>query len=358
MIDNLQYRLRVAGPYQLLKDARDKLFSSRQDRIPIRHVGDATGKRRVLFVHQGAWAIYNVGIEWFSAIPGVTCTMVDVEDFIAKPELQHEHDLVVFGYTQIFRACLRVVRTRPSIVCVHDPRELFDEVPDWRSHRANPGDIELFKEADLVVCTSHEMRDCLAEEGVVAICVPTTSLLPAIPSPLLETRGRLRVTTVGRIYRRKRFELFREVATMSRTKGLPIDFYAKYDRRPLPELKYISYLDRSQIYMVTSFQEGGPLPAMDAMQRGLVVLSTPVGQMPEIVVDASSGFICCTASEFIERLSMLSNDPAMLSRMRRESLNRINEVRSGRTIADAVEKMLTAIPIPAVPHGPADAGEL
>jgi hypothetical protein len=176
------------------------------------------------------------------------------------------------------------------------------------------------------------MQQHLARAGIAAVRVPTASLLHATTSTKVKCRGAtdlpLRAITVGRIYRRKRFELFNEITWMSQRARLPVTFKAKLDQCPMPEQEYIAYLDSADVYIVTSFQEGGPLPAMDAMRRGLVVLSTRVGQMPEIIEDGVSGFLCDDLSEFIERLRLLSRDREVLQRMRHRSLARILEVRS------------------------------
>jgi glycosyltransferase involved in cell wall biosynthesis len=237
-----------------------------------------------------------------------------------------------------------LVFTRPVIACVHDPFELYDEVRDWKTRRADPQVIGLCKKADFVICISQELQQRLASEGIPSTRVPTASLLPAAPR---ESIGRsasrpLTAITVGRIYRRKRFELFHEIAAEGKRRGLPIAFRAKFDRSPLPEAEYISYLDRADFYIVTSFQEGGPLPAMDAMQRGLIVLSTTVGQMPEIIVNGVSGFLCNDLAEFVDRLSLLSADRNLVVQMRRESMDRIRRVRNERILHEALMPVLNA----------------
>jgi len=54
----------------------------------------------------------------------------------------------------------------------------------------------------------------------------------------------------------------------------------------LPE--FYSSLD---YYVCTSRIEGGPYPVLEAMSCGAVVLSTPVGQVPEIICHGENGFL-------------------------------------------------------------------
>jgi glycosyltransferase involved in cell wall biosynthesis len=194
-----------------------------------------------------------------------------------------------------------------------------------------------------VITASHEIRAHLAKAGIGSFVIPTTSLLPSRPLEEIDgaPSGPVKVFTVGRIYPRKNYELFKKIGTAAhRSFGSRIQFSAKLDYAPLPETEYIRKLDTSDIYLVTSYQEGGPLPAMDAMLRGEIVLSTPVGQMPELIEDGYNGFICRTLDEFIARLDQLVKNPSLLRTMRRNALQRLQVARSREVIVEAVQKAL------------------
>jgi glycosyltransferase involved in cell wall biosynthesis len=49
--------------------------------------------------------------------------------------------------------------------------------------------------------------------------------------------------------------------------------------------------NRSRLLVCTSYNEGGPRVTLEAMACGLPVVSTPVGIMPEVIVDGQSGFL-------------------------------------------------------------------
>jgi len=349
-LDSLIYRLRVAGPSQLWRDSKARLkehFDGVPKGMQAHVLGDPRAKLSLLYVHSG-WAIYNVGRLWFSEVPGVKCTMVTTEEFMADPKIQAGHSAIIFGYTSLALASDSVPRTIPEWICVHDPCELFQDVPQWRTLEANPKLIERLKKSAKVICISREVQCVLRDAGVESELIPTTSQIPIVSVDQLkkEQGDRISATTVGRIYPRKRFEWFWKIRSKARSKGIPIHFRAKLNRAPLSESAYIEFLDRASIYLVTSYQEGGPLPAMDAMRRGLVVLSTPVGQMVEILQDGKNGFLCETPEDFVERLSMLARDPELLRSMRLASHESIQRMRSRDVIDSAVQRAL-GLPQPA-----------
>ncbi len=343
-ISSLLYRIRVGGIGQFARDFEEILAARCNKRTTgssIHRIGDPEANFRILYIHSG-WAIYNVGLLWFSQLPGVSCTMIALEEFLSDPAIQAEYNVLFFGYAYIMELAEHISFTRPAYVCVHDPLELFYEVPTWKDSAPYPRVIERLKGQEKVICISREVQGHLAAAGVEAQCVPTTSLLPAVnPSHIDNTASRpLLAITVGRIYRRKRFEMFNAIERACQKRGIAIAFRPKWDRSPLPDEQYIALLDAADVYIVTSFQEGGPLPAMDAMRRGAIVLSTHVGQMPEIIEDGVSGFLCNTVEEFMQRLAALSHDPALRQRMRHQSLRRILDVRSQATIGDALMRAL------------------
>ena len=76
----------------------------------------------------------------------------------------------------------------------------------------------------------------------------------------------------------------------------------RFGRRHV-QLSEVDYLDRligGDVYVCTSFMEGGPLPVMEAVLAGLAVVTTPVGQTAEWVRDGENGFFCRTYAD-VER---------------------------------------------------------
>jgi glycosyltransferase involved in cell wall biosynthesis len=87
-----------------------------------------------------------------------------------------------------------------------------------------------------------------------------------------------------------------------------------------PRLDYLRELMESDVYVCTSYMEGGPLPVMEAVLAGLAILSTPVGQVPDWVEHGRNGWLCRTESEFIERARAYLEDAALLRRHQSASL--------------------------------------
>ncbi len=308
----------------------------------------AAGSRSVLYVYDNEnWAIHNVGRLWLASMPGVRATFKS-EDEISRVDVL-SHDLVWFGFLWPYlRACnRRLVRAKDLkrvIVSIHDPVELFPQRPDWKSV-----DITLrgCRQTGLrswfalrmltsltTVVTSQEMKTALHRFGLSPLVLPTMSMLPvtAAPGPPGE---KLVVTAVFQDSPRKNRALFEEIRKVCEL-TLPVTFRLKVGREIWEEGRYSEFLGESDLYLCTSFQEGGPLPAMDAMARGAVVLTTPVGQTQEIVEDGTTGFICTSADQFVERIAELNSDHDRLLHMKQASLARYSAVRNETLIRDAV----------------------
>lgn len=339
------YRLKIGGPRQLARDVvqvTKQSFLGVREELQIHSIGDSHPAIRILFIHQG-WAVYDVGRLWFSSVPGLQCTFARIEQFLKHPSLQNEHDIVCFGYSYLYELAYGLVRGRAAWVCVHDPRELYPEVPTWKTAAANAAVVARLKSADRILVTSKEMDLCVREQGLRPVLIPTASSLPLRRSEELQDTsfGPVKAITIGRIYPRKHFELFTQIVSVAKQRlGGRVQLTAKWDFVPLPRSEYIAKLDSQHAYICTSYQEGGPLPAMDAMQRGLLVLSTPVGQIPELIIDGKNGFICKTVDEFVERLRLLTDEWYIAATMRREALVTIERLRSATVIVAAVSRAL------------------
>jgi glycosyltransferase involved in cell wall biosynthesis len=127
---------------------------------------------------------------------------------------------------------------------------------------------------------------------------------------------------------------------------LRIQFDYKQGCVVLPVEQYASILDQHEVYVCTSMQEGGPIPAMDAMIRGAVVVSTPVGQLSELVSTGENGFLCRSENEFKDTLRMLSEHPEILHRVRLSSRRTIMSRRNRIEIQERVLRLLQHVEKP------------
>lgn len=289
-------------------------------------------RRRVLFLYnEPGWAIHNVGLDWAALV-------TDTHDFTFVRYGEHEdedparYDHVVWGYSTLRhsgRMRLRSLWRRSTgmlrwefaampnrVAVVQDPSEVFPERPDWRAQP--PLLAHLARFARLAV-TSHEMQQAMARLGYDTVRVPTRSrLAPRDPGTLaLES---LRVCTRAQRYPRKDLPRFLELRT--RLAGVVERFDALIGGTVQPQDEYAARLDGYNCYVCTSWQEGGPLPVLDALRRGCVVLTTRVGQTDEWIEPGVNGFLCDSTDEFESRLRELAADPGRLLVMRRASLAR------------------------------------
>lgn len=107
------------------------------------------------------------------------------------------------------------------------------------------------------------------------------------------------------------------------------------------ELKKKFY-HRASFYICASEKEGTPNPALEAMACGMPVLSTGVGNMPDIIIDGYNGFIVERTIESIED----GIDRLKKMNLKKMSLNARTSIESGWTWnqkADNYRKMIKSL---------------
>lgn len=123
--------------------------------------------------------------------------------------------------------------------------------------------------------------------------------------------GRLHVLYAGRGTSEKRVYLVKRIAARCRELGVPADFSFMGDvDRDGTEDGGSSYMgnlkDEAQIDLVyrshevlilTSSEEGFPMVVMEAMARGCIILSTPVGELPMHIRAGEQGWLFSSVSD-------------------------------------------------------------
>lgn len=309
---------------------------------------------KVLYLRNDeGWAIHKVGILWLSGNARLSVTIRDGRTFRLSDCATF--DVIWFGYLDLFvhyylRSYFRVAELRKCIVSIHDPEEIFPQREDWKRRYVNQRRwwsasfwdmrfrLRTLRSVGAIITTSKEMHAILQQNGVANFILPTTSSLPARDRETLKTE-RCSAVSIFAPYPRKNVALLESLKSYCQ-ESLALQFDVKIGRRLLPTDEYIDFLDDHEVYICTSFQEGGPIPAMDAMQRGCVVLSTPVGQMPELIIDGRNGYICGTREDFVERLAQLAADLELLHAMRVQSSE---SIRAFRDIQDIKRLALSVV---------------
>lgn len=309
--------------------------------------GATRGRRRVLFLYNVPdWAIHNVGRDWASLLAGT-------HDFTLARFGRHEredpaaYDHVVWGYStlrysgrmlaeSLTRRPLAWLRWQragsPNLAAVvQDPSEVFPQVEEWKRARARTAHLKRF--ARLAV-TSNEMLNALMALGLRAVKVNTRPLLP-LRDPGAIVAEPLRAFTRAQDYPRKNLALFHSL--QSKLAGALDRCDALLGTAVLPQAEYAAQLDGYNCYVCTSWQEGGPLPLMDAQRRGAVVLTRRVGQTDERVIDGVNGFFCDDEAAFERRLRQLAGDPTLFLHMRHAALARAAMSDADRVRAQLME---------------------
>ncbi|MBD3242956.1 MAG: glycosyltransferase [Chitinivibrionales bacterium] len=293
--------------------------SAAQARSPL-----APRRIRLAYVHDmDGWAIHNVGLLWLGD-PGDSVEVT----YLCKPALPelHGYDLVWFGHYRLWKQLYRGYGNTKSIISVHDPSEL-PVVKLRRSWGAT------------IVTASVEMQNLLAKRGVKAYVIPTTTDIE-LRDPDSITGMPPKLLAISSTYPRKNTE---KVARLFQRCGdeLGLVCTTKFGHNILSREQYVSLLDTHSIFVCLSSQEGGPLPAMEAMARGCIVLSTRVGQMPELL-DGDNGFIL-GHDEFFEKVAWIRERPDWLLAARRKAIATMAEKRDVADIQRHARELVARI---------------
>lgn len=328
-MSQLRYRIAIGGLTWIGKTAlgmaRQALETTNTAKPAFELGSKSESSPRILYIHSG-WAIETVGRLWLTEQKISKVTFIRTGDPLLTPEFIKGFDFVWYGYSSLFGQY--PCDPSKAILAVHDPAELFPERSDWKnSCMIEEKHLERLRNVKAVVVISREMQQVLEKVEVRTFRIPTCSQMALRNEEDISINDPACLLAVGRIYRRKNFEQYKRIALMAK-KQFGLRGYFKGDHFPLSEAQYIRLLDQHSIYLCTSFQEGGPLPVMDAMRRGAVVISTQVGQIPEIIDHGVNGFICGSDIDFMEVISNLAADPNYLYSMRIASLRHIQQVRN------------------------------
>ncbi len=78
-----------------------------------------------------------------------------------------------------------------------------------------------------------------------------------------------------------------------------------------------TWLSALDVFVLTSNSEGLPLGALEAMATGLPVVTTPVGDLPEVVADGRSGFLVPVGNvkAMAQAITRLVDDDSLRCRM-------------------------------------------
>ena len=241
-------------------------------------------------------------------------------------------DVVWYGFTRLYFFNIQADLEK-SVIAVHDPNEIFTTHKFWKytpiplslnykvwldflgriSMRRH--NTKLIKKAKHVVVISNEMQDSLEKIGNKTTLINTTTDFPIENACKKDS---LSIVSVANPHIRKNFGLLKRIQKYCEKHSISFEF--KGDKLYSRE-DYIKFMDKHNVYLCTSLQEGGPLPPMDLMARGGVVLTTPVGQIQNMIEDGKNGYVCKNYDEFIEKIDYLNSNEEVINEMSDESID-------------------------------------
>jgi glycosyltransferase involved in cell wall biosynthesis len=101
------------------------------------------------------------------------------------------------------------------------------------------------------------------------------------------------------------------VPAVAAVEGAEVCLAAREDRwRDVEEMR--AFYQSLHVYICASRSEGTPNPCLEAAASGLAVLTTPVGNMPELIRAGENGlFVSRDVDDIAEKLRRLRDDPAL-----------------------------------------------
>jgi glycosyltransferase involved in cell wall biosynthesis len=111
---------------------------------------------------------------------------------------------------------------------------------------------------------------------------------------------------------------------------------------PLPHGQMPSVLQRMDIYVNTSYQEGMPNGVLEAMACGLPVVATDADGTPDLVINGVTGFLCHMGDleALADSCRRLLGDAALRQRLGEAGRLRVQQLFSPDREAMAVEAVL------------------
>jgi glycosyltransferase involved in cell wall biosynthesis len=93
-------------------------------------------------------------------------------------------------------------------------------------------------------------------------------------------------------------------------------FTAIREERWRPHAEMVEFYRGLDVYVCASVSEGTPNPCLEAAACGVPIVTTPVGNMPELIDDGVNGFFFDgTVPELVDRLTRLRDDAALAASM-------------------------------------------
>lgn len=101
----------------------------------------------------------------------------------------------------------------------------------------------------------------------------------------------------------------------------------------------------SSVFCLPSYAEGFPMAVLDAWAYGLPVVTTPVGGIPDIVIDGINGLLFNPGDidELVRKLQLLIENEELRAKLSEESLHLASTMFNADTVVNQLEKIYREI---------------
>lgn len=221
--------------------------------------------------------------------------------------------------------------------------------------------VNFLNKVDRLVVLSESWKaffsEYVPENRIFVLYNPIQEVLPAYSKA---SGSPVRVLFMGRMGNRKGTYDLLEAARMLKGEDFLLELYGDGEIRNIRELVdtygmqehvkvngWVSHRQVAQIYdaadvlVLPSYSEGLPMSVIEAMGRGLPVVASDVGGIPEAVTDGENGFIIKPgdAAGLAEKLKILIKDSKLRERMGRASLEAARGKFSVAMVGAELEKL-------------------
>jgi glycosyltransferase involved in cell wall biosynthesis len=259
-------------------------------------------------------------------------------------------DVVVNCHSGDLNGAAALLRRQGTLTATH--LHILDHSPARRSV-GHPILAVAYEHAyDLVLCCSQNLLAWIRAAGVPddkLVLLPNAPGYPMTPAAVREVvarrtmpqAGQLHALFIGRLDRQKGIGRLADVIAETRRLALDIEWRIvgapAFDSPPLPPLvqemveppvyraeQLTALYGWADVMVLLSDYEGVPLSILEAQRLGVVVISTDVGGVSEIIEQGASGFLVhpdTAVSDTVELLRWLAGSPGTVSAVAQAAVN-------------------------------------
>lgn len=259
------------------------------------------------------------------------------------------------------RLCL--LFRKPVVLHIHGADfDRFIEEESWQ-----PGVVSLLNRVDRLVVLSESWKQYLSKyvspEKITVIYNPIRETRQAYVEP--PSGGAAKILFMGRLGQRKgTYDLLEAVRRLA-DEEFVLDLYGDGENEKVkglvkgyglekhikvhgwvPHSEVTGIYDSSDVLVLPSYSEGLPMSVIEGMGRGLPIIASDVGGIPEALEDGDNGFVVRPGDvdKLAERLKSLITDPGLRKEMGKRSLEKARAKFSAERVGAQLEKLYAEIP--------------